>query len=816
MRKHLKIVAFVLCFCLSIAVSIVFSSAEENISSGSCNDSITWEYDSSIRTLTINGSGNMPDYPANKDVPWRSFVSSINTVSVSENITGIGAYSFYGCSSLSDISLPDTLTSIGNYAFTYCSRIEAVSLPEGISGIGAFAFEYCSSLSRINIPASLSSIRNYTFAYCNNLKTIEFPKDSALSIIGEFAFKNCKSLESFSLPDSVTAIYQNAFINCTKLKTFSIGKDSDLSLIQRDAFAGCGSLESFYIPGKLTSIGITNGAAVAPAAFSGCNSLKNIIVSENNTSFVVSDKMLFNYKKNRILKAFSDITEAVIPKEISVLDIGAFAGCKKLQRVSFEGDFSGIVPNELFENCESLERIEIPSGFDKISFRMFLNCINLSEVIISDTVTSIEQYAFSSCSKLVSVEIPQSVSDIGISAFSGCNSLEDLYYRGDESAFSSITVNEKNTELAGCRVHYNAEIKKHLWNESNTATCTEAGLIITACDCGYEKERTGSSALGHTGYVSKSYCAPSYHKKGNTEEISCSLCNLVLQDSNDIDALNYYFSLEDGILKIGGDGTLENTDYFGFEDFCDEIYYAEVKNDITIIPGNMLAELPYLSEVYLEQSIIQIKSGAFTLCPYLSVVTITGNPSIEDGSFDNSSGNLTFVCSEYADNVIQYATLNGINVVTYNYEDNAQLLCFNGTIPVFYNLEYSSINNIIGNYPDTVETYFTKIIFTGTESDLPFDGENLDVEYKNDSTIVNNVFIHFVLIDKDNNESIISYKQLRERLENGDYKTIKVVARNDEKTETDTIATEKPTFIKRIIKLVSKLINFIKKLFTKQ
>lgn len=58
----------------------------------------------------------MPDLAENHDY-WSSFKDQIQTITIDDAITLIGAYSFSNLSNLNSIHLPSQLTSIGDFSF---------------------------------------------------------------------------------------------------------------------------------------------------------------------------------------------------------------------------------------------------------------------------------------------------------------------------------------------------------------------------------------------------------------------------------------------------------------------------------------------------------------------------------------------------------------------------------------------------------------------------------------------------------------------------------------------------------------------------
>jgi len=75
-------------------------------------------------TLTISGTGNMPDFSINVNnrttAPWDSQRDKIKTVVIKDGVTSIGKYAFFWCSGLTSITIPNSVTSIGEHAFANC------------------------------------------------------------------------------------------------------------------------------------------------------------------------------------------------------------------------------------------------------------------------------------------------------------------------------------------------------------------------------------------------------------------------------------------------------------------------------------------------------------------------------------------------------------------------------------------------------------------------------------------------------------------------------------------------------------------------
>ena len=101
----------------------------------------SWEIDgikcnlSDDGTLTISGTGDMPSYVVEDDVPWFNDRSKINKVVIEYGVTSIGSRVFYLCLRLTSITIPNSVTSIEDYAFNNCN-ITSITIPNSVTSIG--------------------------------------------------------------------------------------------------------------------------------------------------------------------------------------------------------------------------------------------------------------------------------------------------------------------------------------------------------------------------------------------------------------------------------------------------------------------------------------------------------------------------------------------------------------------------------------------------------------------------------------------------------------------------------------------------------
>jgi len=104
--------------------------------------------------------------------------TSIDIVTIGNNVTTIGYEAFSGCSSLVGVIIPNSVTNIGDNAFYDCFGLTSVTFatPSKVTSIGKFSFYNCSSLNSIIIPTSVISIERFSFINCYNLSSITFTR----------------------------------------------------------------------------------------------------------------------------------------------------------------------------------------------------------------------------------------------------------------------------------------------------------------------------------------------------------------------------------------------------------------------------------------------------------------------------------------------------------------------------------------------------------------------------------------------------------------------------------------------------------------
>lgn len=246
MKKSLICLLTAVAVLLSLLTAAVFAARTPEFS-GTCGESITWEFDPIMGFLRIDGEGAIPDYTYSEGAPWYACRSRIFRVVIGSGITGIGDYAFNECANLLSVDASGCiLDTIGEGAMSGCGALESVSFFPGESLlVGADAFANCAALTTLNLGAVEGEIGSSAFYGCAALEEITLP--AGLLALKENSFSGCAALKSLSLPENLAYIGKGCFRDCTALTELSF--PAGLATVERDAFEGCGPLTLTFAGG---------------------------------------------------------------------------------------------------------------------------------------------------------------------------------------------------------------------------------------------------------------------------------------------------------------------------------------------------------------------------------------------------------------------------------------------------------------------------------------------------------------------------------------------------------------------------------------
>lgn len=410
---------------------------------GSVNANITYSYDPYTETLTISGTGAMPDSYA----PWNSLNKVFKKLVIENGITYIGEDDFWLSTNLEKVYIGCDVTSIGNSAFNNCNKLTDVYY----TGTQA-------DWNNVTVGSDNDPLTNATFHFAktgvcgDDAVYYYFPYTGLLTIKGTGAiydydvnspFDSDVEIEAVDIRSGITRVGEWAFNACASLKEISF--PSTLTEIGDSAFRACNALENLMIPGTLTTL--------QNAAFTQCKGLKSVILFEG----------------------------------VTTLGNLVFDGCTAVKMVYVPSTLTS-AGQYVFRGCTALKDIYLTDGLTVLGNAMFMNCTGLEEVTIPDSVTTLTARAFANCSALKTVNIGTSTTTIGNGAFGSCTALKDVNYDGTAESWYQKTIAANNNPLknvikhclngvdtanVGANVHYTLD------NNTGVLTFTGTGAFYT-------------------------------------------------------------------------------------------------------------------------------------------------------------------------------------------------------------------------------------------------------------------------------------------------------------------------------------------------
>lgn len=693
--------------------------------------------------------------------------TALETFTVPNNVTSIGNYAFFHCSGLTSVTISDSVTSIGTGAFDRCIEL-TLRCNCNNTFIPNYASEnsipyalihdweepsYTWSSDYLTASAFHVCQRSGTHTECETVATTaEYSGPPPCTEPGELVYTAAFTKEGFTtqtktvivdpighdwgLPTyawsednlTVTAVRvchnngahqetETVFttaeiihpVTCTEpeVTTYTAVFENSAFTVQTKTIETLSPLGHDLFDPTYTWAE-DNSTCVASATCSICGPIKETAIPTVTT---------VNTSSATLTAEFAPYSFEAQNKTVSVCDYGTcgrvywlFDNDNHVLFVYGTGKMSYYVDPPWLDHQDQIVTAVICPGVENVLFHAFAFCEAMESAVISNSVGYIGDSSFDDCTSLKQIFLPSSVRTVYEYAFSGCP-LEDVYYSGDESQWSSIAFQDGNGSLTNAiRIHYSTTDVLGHWSfiSESSPTCTENGKAYYICDCGLSKSVITVPALGHD-LESLPAIAPTCTEAGLTEGWACTRCDYVIPQEP-VDALDHDYT--DGVCSRCGEA---------------DPHYADA--DLTV---SGVCQFVHPGEIFTVS--VPVHGGeeiaGFTFM--VSTNEIIRLTKIEKGAIlRDVEGTLTKNLNQGLVNWTGIAPVTGegeLLILTYTVSEDAEP---GGSFPMTLRLRDNKPSNIANQTGVPISTSFedgifvvTTVLFGDTNSDLDIDSSD--------------------------------------------------------------------------------------------
>lgn len=346
---------------------------------------------------------------------------------------GNGGWTIYGDAANNVITIEDYFNKYGvvKGVFANNGNIRTLTVGDDLRGIGSYAFYGCTSLQGISLSNGLNTIGNYAFAGCINMNSIDMDVSSNLTAIGNHAFYDCERLKGFAVPINVRVLCDSAFEACysigsnpnsasTSMDLCAGGQAVSLNYVGNSVFKDCTSLVSLSFPEtyKETNFSVSN--------IQGCTSLVHLYAPNSTMSIVEATDV-----NGKVVFSFKEFLETV-PAEFYIegQDPSKIHDVCKTNAIAFK-----YIGQDLYEKIivddDAKLTWQVNSKNELVNFYLEGTAENVEivDTIGPYSIKVLNADCFSGNCNLVKVTIPSSIEKINAGAFLGCHNLHDVIFK---------------------------------------------------------------------------------------------------------------------------------------------------------------------------------------------------------------------------------------------------------------------------------------------------------------------------------------------------------------------------------------------------
>ena len=287
--------------------------------------------------------------------------------------------------------------------------------------------------------------------------------------------------------------------------------------------------------------------------------------------------------------------------------------------------------------------------------------------------------------------------------------------------------------------------------------------------------------------------------------------------------VQWLFDAESGVLSLTGTGAMDPLgafDNYGYSAWKDDIRFVAAGDGVTSVGAHAFEGCAFLEEVILGEDVTVVGEAAFADCPRLMNVTLLSGTIAADGAFPGDRTDWMLIFPE--DNTQALALARQLNAawIPVSYKDG--VLSFGGTITVHDGYAYSYLPMFVQRYGSAQKVYFNRLVFADV-STQSVTKQDYTGDYFGCLTMYY-VEVTLLYVSPDGEQEEITYDRMIELLQSGDYRAFKLRVSStseegEQKTQEEIIEQKLseifPHIPKKVLRIVSKAINFIVSIFKK-
>ena len=579
----------------------------------------------------------------------------LSSVTLNDDLTTLGNNMFQDCTALTSITLPSKLTFLGTYTFRN-SGLQSVVIPAGVSKLGTsatsatitssvYTFADCANLTSVTLPAGLTHIGGYTFMNCTQLSTIRYTdytgEENALPdsvvLVGKNAFSGCASLRQLSLPGvtqlgeaafgvsdsdlskgtttasgietislpalengtSTSYLANRIFENCVSLSSVTLS--DNLNALSSYMFKGCTALKSITLPSKLVYMGIYTFQNSGLESVTIPELVEHLGAKANTSATISASVYLFDGCEN--------LVSVTLPSKLQTIGAYVFRNCTNLSTITYTGyegegnslpASTSLIGNYSFNNCTSLGQIALP-GTTTMGTYLFSGCSALSQVTLSDSLTSIPNSAFSYCTSLTEIVLPESLTSLDVNVFfgSGLTTIEipvGLTSVGN-AAFSACASLTGFTVAAG-NTAFKTDSNGFLFDVDGTLICVPKGTSGRV-ELTEECKAIGDYAFNGCGNVTEVVIPSSVTSIGASAFYGARFTSIVIPESVTSIGSSAFANSHLETIEIQGPVTFGSSVFSG----CTYLTTVTFNDEITALGNYMFEECTSLTSITLPSNL---------------------------------------------------------------------------------------------------------------------------------------------------------------------------------------------------------------------